>query len=164
MQVASINEMKKALQEKSPKELVEFCLELAKFKKENKEMLNYLLFASTDEHEFLEDAKNEISIIMSDMSYSHFYTAKKVMRKALKITRQYIKYSKDKITEIELVLHFCQELTNSPYDIGHHPIFYGQLDRLLKQIEKKLEKMHEDILADYISTIEELKTHLPKYM
>ena len=49
MRSASVHEIKQELLTLKPAELVELCLRLAKFKKENKELLNYLLFEAQDE-------------------------------------------------------------------------------------------------------------------
>ena len=44
MKAATLNELRKELQALSSKELVEICLRLAKYKKESKELLTYLIF------------------------------------------------------------------------------------------------------------------------
>ena len=49
MKAATIQEIKLELSETSPAKLKQLCLHLAKFKKENKELLTYLLFESHDE-------------------------------------------------------------------------------------------------------------------
>jgi hypothetical protein len=43
MKAASILELKQELQHTSSKEIVELCLRLARFKKENKELLTFFL-------------------------------------------------------------------------------------------------------------------------
>ena len=44
MKTPSIQQIRQELQERSSKELMEYCLRLVKFKLENKELLSYLLF------------------------------------------------------------------------------------------------------------------------
>ena len=44
MKAAGVKEIKKELNDRSKEELAELCLKLSKFKKENKELLTYLLF------------------------------------------------------------------------------------------------------------------------
>ena len=44
MKAATINELKQELQNIPPAKVTELCLRLARFKKENKELLTYLLF------------------------------------------------------------------------------------------------------------------------
>ena len=46
MKAATVAQLKKELQFKSQEEIMELCLRLARFKKENKELLTYLLFES----------------------------------------------------------------------------------------------------------------------
>ena len=55
MQSASLSEIKKELQTLHPAQLVELCTKLAKFKKDNKEFLNYLLFQTHNEAQFIEN-------------------------------------------------------------------------------------------------------------
>ena len=49
MKAASIAELKKELVRREPGELLDACLSLARFKKDNKELLTYLLFLCHDE-------------------------------------------------------------------------------------------------------------------
>ena len=60
MKVSSISEVKKELHELPQKKLVELCLSLAKYKKDNKEFLDYLLFQAHDKASFITAIKNEI--------------------------------------------------------------------------------------------------------
>ena len=48
MKASSLNELKKELEYRDKKELLSFCMRLAKFKKENKELLTFLLFEKDD--------------------------------------------------------------------------------------------------------------------
>jgi hypothetical protein len=60
MKAASINEIKQELQSLPPSRLNELCLRLARFKKDNKELLTYLLFEAADETAYIESVKKEI--------------------------------------------------------------------------------------------------------
>ena len=44
MKSGTLADIKKELQELEPKQLAELCIALAKYKKDNKEYLDYLLF------------------------------------------------------------------------------------------------------------------------
>ena len=66
MKVASINELKQELGNLPADELVEMCVRLAKFKKENKELMNFLLFESHDGEAYVQGVKKEISEIYRD--------------------------------------------------------------------------------------------------
>ena len=59
MKAVTIKELKEELINCTPKELRELCLRLARFKKENKELLTYLLFES-DEALFIESVKRKL--------------------------------------------------------------------------------------------------------
>jgi hypothetical protein len=60
MKASSISELKKELNELPAKQLVELCLHLAKYKKDNKEFLDYLLFQAHDKASFVSAVKTEI--------------------------------------------------------------------------------------------------------
>ena len=58
MNPASIKQIKDELKERNPAELLELCLRLGKFKKENKELLTYLLFESHNESDYIATVKS----------------------------------------------------------------------------------------------------------
>jgi len=60
MKAVTVTELKQELNNRSPKELLDLCLRLSKFKKENKELLTYLLFESSEEASYIESVKREI--------------------------------------------------------------------------------------------------------
>ena len=60
MKAVTVKEISEELVNLSPKELRDLCLRLARFKKENKELLTYLLFEATDEEMYIESVKKEI--------------------------------------------------------------------------------------------------------
>ena len=57
MKAASLKEVKTELNHKSHSELLAICLRLSRFKKENKELLNYLLFEFSDEEKYIESMR-----------------------------------------------------------------------------------------------------------
>lgn len=61
MKAASIKTIKDELKHKTSSELLELCLTLTRFKKENKELLTYLLFEAHDEDRYIETVKLEIN-------------------------------------------------------------------------------------------------------
>ena len=60
MKAASLSELKQELVTLPPKTVLELCLRLAKFKKENKELLSFLLFEAHNEEGYVQDIKKEI--------------------------------------------------------------------------------------------------------
>ena len=56
MKAASLSDIKKELTTKPPKEVYELCLNLAKFSKENKELLTYLIYEKENEAKYIIDS------------------------------------------------------------------------------------------------------------
>ena len=102
MKAASIAEIKKELATRSPKEVLELCLRLGKFKKENKELLTYLLYEAQDEAGYIITVKNEIEEHFLGMNRTRVFFVKKTLRKILRMIAKYARYSKQKTTEVEL--------------------------------------------------------------
>ena len=67
MNISSLQEVKQELQELPPKELLELCISLAKYKKDNKEYLGYLLFQAHDRANFVLQIKTEIDNHFTEM-------------------------------------------------------------------------------------------------
>ena len=60
MSTSTIQEIKQELGNLPHEELKELCLRLARFKKENKELLHYLLFEAHDTDAYIQLAKQEM--------------------------------------------------------------------------------------------------------
>ena len=63
MKPAVNSEIKQELNTLSAKELLELCLQLAKYKKDNKELLSYLLFEADDLPSYIAGVKEEIELM-----------------------------------------------------------------------------------------------------
>jgi hypothetical protein len=156
METASINEIKNELKTVAPQQLQELCLRLAKYKKENKELLNYLLFEAINEQTFIQNVKAEIDDQFKQLNKNSFYLAKKTLRKALKTTDKYIKFSGSKQTEIELLLHFCQTMKKSGIQMRSHRVVLNMYLRQKERIRKVHSMLHEDLQFDYEEAVKEL--------
>ena len=64
MKAASVSEIKAALKESSPAEVTELCLRLVRYKKENKELLSFLLFEAGDIEQYINNVKEEIKTLL----------------------------------------------------------------------------------------------------
>src|SRR4051794_29756433 len=102
MTTAPIQEIKKELRTLDAASLQELCMRLAKYKKENKELLNYLLFEAHNERAYIENIKEELSELFKAVPCSNVYYIKKSLRKILRFANRQIKYSGIKQTELEL--------------------------------------------------------------
>lgn len=149
MKAATVHEIKQELGSLKPAELTELCLRLARFKKENKELLTYLLFEARDEEGFIAGIKEEIDTYFSEINLSQLYFAKKSLRKIVRIINKYARYSGEKETELQLRLYFCKTLNNSGIPIGRNPVINNLYLTQLKKINTVLATLHEDLQYDY---------------
>ena len=156
MKAASVNDLKEELKQLPAEKLVEVCLRLAKFKKENKELLNYLLFESHDEQNYLTAVKTEIENEFTEINSSNLYFAKKTIRKILRITNKHIKYTASKPAEAELLIFFCSALKQSGIPFQKSTALNNLYLSQLKKAEKAIETMHEDLQYDYRKDLEKL--------
>jgi HPt (histidine-containing phosphotransfer) domain-containing protein len=154
MKAATIHEIKQELSNVNAPALVELCLRLGKFKKENKELLTYLLFEAHDEQGYIAGIKKEIDEEFSNINLSHLYFAKKSLRKIARIINKYCRYSGIKETEIELRLHFCSTLNDSGIPIGQNPVINNLYQGQLKKIHSVLATLHEDLQYDYLKELQ----------
>jgi hypothetical protein len=157
MKIPSLSEIKKELKTLPLEELTELCLKLARYKKENKELLNYLLFESYDEAEYVKKIKEEVSQEFEEMNTGNWYLAKKSIRRILRIIKKHIKYSGKKETEVELLIFFCKLLKNSRLKIRQNQVLLNIYQRQLNSIQKALSTLHEDLQYDYRMEMEELE-------
>lgn len=157
MKTASLNELKQELITLPPKELLELCLRLARFKKENKELLSYLLFESADEQSYIESIKLFITEEFLTVNKSILYQAKKSIRKILRITNKYIRYSGSAIVEVELLIHFCTTARDSGIKINKSTALVNLYNNQVKKINKAIISLHEDLQFDYQKQLDNLE-------
>ncbi|TXD85277.1 hypothetical protein ESY86_01675 [Subsaximicrobium wynnwilliamsii] len=157
MKAVSVVSIRKELKHKSDAELAELCLRLSRFKKENKELLTYLLFEADDEQAYIETVKNEIDEQFEAINTNSFFYIKKSVRKILRNTKKYIRYSLNKETEVELLLYFCKKLKAMSPSIKRNTTLLNLFDRNMEAITKKILKLHEDLQHDYGLLVEELE-------
>ncbi len=156
MKVATVKELKDELAQYSQKEILAICLRLSKFKKENKELLTYLLYDSKNEMLYIEKAKNEIDIQFEQINKSSYYFIKKSVRKILRTVKKHIRYSQKKETEVELLIHFCYKLNNFHPLINKNKVLQNLYLQQIESIRKTVSKLHEDLQYDYKKELDEL--------
>lgn len=149
MKAATVTELKKELSHQSQSELLELCLRLAKFKKENKELLTYLLYESHDEEGYIQSVKNEIDEQFQLINTSSYHYIKKSVRRILRNAKKFIRYSKQKETEIEILLHFCLVLKKMTPPMQKSVALHNIYLRQIALIKKIVATLHEDLQYDY---------------
>lgn len=154
MKAATVKAIKEELNMRSREELVELCLSLSKFKKENKELLTYLLYEVSDELSFINSIKDEIDLAFKEINRTSYYYLKKSIRKILRNTKKNIRYSKKKQTEVELILFYCNKLKNFTPPISKSIPLTRIFEREIQRIEKIVAKLDADLQYDYGNEIE----------
>ena len=150
MKASTISELKQELATLPAPQLTELCLRLAKFKKENKELLTYLLFEAHDTTAYIESVKQELAAQFEAMNQSNVYLIKKTLRKILRITNEYIRYSGLPIVEIELLLYFLSKMTELKVSINSNQLLLNIYKNQLKKTEQAIAGLHEDLQYDYL--------------
>ena len=159
MQAAPISLLKKTLREYDKPELIELCLRLAKFKKDSKELLSYLLFDDHDKESYIATVKLEIEDEFEEINTSSYYYIKKSARKVLRNIKKYIRFTQSKEVEVELLMYWCiclKEIT--PSYVGNIALT-NLYDRQVILIRKALSTLNEDLQFDYEQQINELIQH-----
>ncbi|MEP7108936.1 MAG: hypothetical protein ABI760_13165 [Ferruginibacter sp.] len=157
MKAATINEIKQELNAIAPEKLLDLCLRLAKYKKENKELLSYLLFEAHDESAYIESVKIDMEAHFAEINQSNLYFAKKSLRKILRTTGKYIRYTSSRQAEVELLLYFCSTLFNSSIPIRKSTGLNNLYQFQLKKIAKLIATLHEDLQYDYLKELKRLE-------
>ncbi|MBC7486532.1 MAG: hypothetical protein H7282_07255 [Cytophagaceae bacterium] len=157
MKSATLNELKKELQELSPKQMQNLCIRLAKYKKDNKELLTFLLFEAHDEPAYIQNIREEMEEMFTEVNKRNVYLAKKTLRKIVRTANKYISYSGSKTVQIEVLIYFCQLVQKSGIPIRSSSVLENLYEQQLKKIRKALSTLHEDLQYDYQQEIEEIE-------
>lgn len=157
MKTATVHEIKKELATLEPGKVQALCLRLAKFKKDNKELLTYLLFEAHDEQAYIADAKRETEEQFSALSHQNVYYIKKSVRRIGRLVNKQIKYSAQPTTELALRINFCQQMKVNAIPMGKSTVLANMYQQQLNTIDKTLSKLEEDLQYDYQAEIDNLK-------
>lgn len=158
MKAATISEIKHELTQTNPSILIDLCLKLAKFKKDNKELLTYLLFEAHDEVAFIDQVKLEIESQFETINFSNIYFIKKSLRKILRTTSKFIRLTGSKQVEVELLLYFCKTLIIKDIPITKSSVLNNVYQLQLKKIFQIISTLHEDLQYDYLKQYNQLKS------
>ncbi len=136
---------------------MELCLRLLRYKKENKELLTFLLFEADDLPAFIKGVNEETDDGFAALNKDSYYIAKKGLRKILRTTNKYIRYSGSKTVEIEVLLHFCTAFKGIKSSWQKTAALAKLYSSQLKKIKAAIETMHEDLQYDYRRSFDKLK-------
>ena len=148
MKAASINELKKELGARNHIQLLSFCVRLAKFKKENKELLTFLLFEADDITTYIENVKHETTGFFNEINTSNIYYIKKSVRKILRHVNKHIRFSSSKQAEAEMLIHFCNSIIDFSIPLHKSKPLLKMYETQLKKIDESLSTLHPDLQYD----------------
>ncbi len=149
MKAASLNEIRKELNTRDQDVVEQLCIALARYKKENKELLTYLLFEAYDEHAYVKNVKLEVDGFFETLPKGNVYFIKKSIRKILRFINKQIKYSGVRETELELRIYFCLKMKSAKITLNGGTVLYNLYQQQHRKIEVVLSKLPEDLQYDY---------------
>lgn len=149
IQTYGVQDIKKELQHLDNTRLIELCLRLVRYKKENKELAGYLLFDADNERAFIDSLIAENGFMFSQLPHNNYQLAKS-LRKILRMLGKYVKFMASAEAELEVLISFCRNYVQyvDRRASSYKPlrlIFTRQLDK----IRKAIAKLHEDLQFDY---------------
>lgn len=156
MESASLNEIRKELRHLDADAIHEICMRLAKYKKENKELLHYLLFEAHNEQAYIEKIKDEVSDLFKTLPDGHTYYIKKTLRKILRHVTRQVKYSGIPQTELELRIYFCLKIKEARVPLNTGSVLYNLYNQQKNRIDSILKKLPEDLQSDYHAELNSL--------
>ncbi|MBM3441097.1 MAG: hypothetical protein FJX89_00190 [Bacteroidetes bacterium] len=161
MRSATVKEIKDELSALPHKELVALLQRLARFKKDNKELLTYLLFESTDLDGYLTAIRQEMLEGMLDIRPWQSWLAKKTIRKTLRIAMKHIRLSSSRQAEADLLLHFIRLVLDSGIDLSTNLVVLNLCHVQARKARAAIEALHEDLQFEYRLACEQLELSLP---
>ena len=156
MKAAALSDIKNELIKLPPKRLVELCLRLARFKKENKELLAFLLFDAEDEQSYVESIKMEIDQAVEELNTTNWYFLKKGLRKILRSITKYGKFTNLKESEVEMLLHFVKKMYLMGIVHNRNKAINNLYETQVVKTTKLIDLLHEDLQFDYKNQLGEL--------
>ena len=154
MKAATVYDIKQELIHLQPARLTEICLRLAKFKKENKELISYLLFEAGDENGYILSVKTEMDEMFAEINQSNIYYTKKMLRKILRVTNKHIRYISGKTAEVELLIHFLQKIKETKIPLQKSVLLANIYNSQQKKVENLITGLHEDLQHDYLQQMQ----------
>ena len=148
-EMPSLSDLQKELKEQSVKDVLRIAMRLAKYKKENKELLYYLLHFSGNESGYVEMAKEEMTTDFNEINRTNLYLAKKTLRKVVRKANKYVKFSDVDQTDLEIRMHLCLLMCNSGIKFHGSKVIMNIYKGQVLKIEKTFSKMHEDLRHDF---------------
>lgn len=154
MKTASLKELKEELSYLSTPALTDMLIRLSKYKKDNKELLSYLLFEAHNEQEYVNGILTLLDQLFVEVNTSSVFFAKKTIRKIIRIANKYIRYSDHAVTEVEILIYVCKKMKSLPMDWESSAVMRNIYQNLLKKIKKSIGGLHEELQYDFMRQLQ----------
>ena len=155
MNISTIQELKQELKELPHKKLVELCLSLAKYKKDNKEYLSFELFNAGDRAGYIKQLKMEMDEQFEEIQkLNNLYFIKKALRKVLRMLNKYCKYLDEKSDTAELFIYFCRKIKETKTPVHKSVMLQNLWKGLVKKVNTSIDFCEGDLQADYQRELE----------
>ena len=155
MQAQKLTDIRKELQSLDRQHLVEVCLRLARYKKDNKELLTFLLFEADSALNYAEKVKAAYQEDFKLLLRNSFQNIK-ITKRILRAVNKHAKYTLSKEAEIELLIWFCRNLIQNINFNSAYKLLQNILIKQLTKINTSIGKLHEDLQFDYRREFEKL--------
>ncbi len=156
MKAAGTQQIKEELKSLSQKAVMELCLRLIRYKKENKELLSYILFDAHDRQSYVNAIRHELDEEFAALPRNSRYLAKKGLRSMLRNIAKYSRYMGEKEAEAQLRLHFCQNMKQQGMAASIHGAHYKLFAAQLSKLQNLVDELHEDLQFDFQKQLNEL--------
>ncbi|AGA79676.1 hypothetical protein [Echinicola vietnamensis] len=163
MELPSLAAIKKELQYLPQEELVGLLLETAKFTRDNKQFLFFKVFGRENPQFFQHMVEEELADAFESANMDRAYYAKKSAQAISRKLNKYLKFTKDKTVQLELVGFFCTKLIEYQYlDFGNE-VIHNLYEMQVAKVRKIFSSLHPDLQYDYqplVDNIEQYSKHV----
>lgn len=156
MKAKSLKKLREELVYAEKQDLVDLCLQLARFKAENKELLTYELFYRNNKDLYLTEIETHVDKEFKGLNADSYHYLKKGVQKINRHIKKYVRIAKDPEVEVHLTLYFLEKFKDYQPPLHKQKILNNLYQREYKLVCKKIEKLHPDLQYDYNSALEEL--------
>ena len=148
MDKCSIASIRKELKNLEREELVLVCLRLARYKKDNKELVSFLVFQRNEE-EFILEVKTEIHFEFTGLKLLSAFQQKKILQKSIRKINKYSKFCLSKTFDLVMFMFICQSLRDSGISLYSHTFAGTIYKKILLKASKIHSTLHEEIQGDF---------------
>ncbi|MBL7926347.1 MAG: hypothetical protein JNK61_05495 [Bacteroidia bacterium] len=145
----SISQIKQAVQTMPAKQLHELVLRLARFKKDNNDMLTYLIFQADDTDAYINEVNETVTAWFLEMNKSNVYLIKKTVRKTIRLIDKKIKFAALPKVTVEICMHWCQCFLANNFHKKQATVLDNLYISQVKKMEKAYNLLHPDVQMDY---------------